>query len=152
VIRAVFLDAGPLGLLTQRAGKSPEVDECKRWLVAVARAGVEVAVPEISDYEVRRELVRAGKTHGIARLDVLAARARYVPITTEAMQLAATLWANARNAGAPTAAPAALDADVILAAQALTAGVAVEDIVVATTNVGHLVRFINARIWREITA
>ncbi|AUX48995.1 uncharacterized protein SOCE26_105400 [Sorangium cellulosum] len=43
MIRAVFLDAGPLGLLTQRTGKSPEVDECKRWVVALARAGVEVA-------------------------------------------------------------------------------------------------------------
>jgi predicted nucleic acid-binding protein len=118
----------------------------------VARAGVEVAVPEISDYEVRRELVRAGKTHGVARLDVLAARARYVAITTEAMHLAATLWADARNAGAPTAAPAALDADVILAAQALTAGIAAKEVVVATTNVGHLSRFVNAQIWRDITA
>jgi hypothetical protein len=117
----------------------------------MARAGVEVAVPEISDYEVRRELVRAAKTHGVARLDVLAARARYVAITTKAMHLAATLWANVRNADAPTAASAALDADVILAAQALTAGVAAEDVVIATTNVGHLSRFMNARIWRAIT-
>lgn len=94
MIRDVFLDAGPLGLLTQRAGKSSEVDECKRWLVALARAGVEVAVPEICDYEVRRELLRAGKLHGVARLDVLVSKARYVALTTEAMRLAATFWAD----------------------------------------------------------
>jgi hypothetical protein len=40
--------------------------------------------------------------------------------------------------------------DVILVAQALSLSVPTDDIVVATTNVGHLSRFLDARRWTEI--
>jgi len=62
------------------------------------------------------------------------------------MRRAAELWAQARNRGTPTAPPEALDADVILAAQAERAGA-----IVATENVGHLARYVTARHWRDIT-
>jgi len=45
----------------------------------------------------------------------------------------------------PTADPKELDADVILAAQALESGG-----IVATENVGHLGRYVTAKSWREI--
>jgi len=77
------------------------------------------SVPEIADYEVRRELIRAGQTRGVQRLDLLCEGFNYLPLTTEIMRIAAELWATARNAGTPTASDAALDADVILAAQAM---------------------------------
>ena len=63
------------------------------------------------------------------------------------MLRAAELWAQARQQGYPTADPQALDGDVILAAQALTLHG-----IVATDNVGHLARFVDARPWQEITA
>jgi hypothetical protein len=66
------------------------------------------------------------------------------------MRQAAQLWAEARNAGLPTASDAALDGDVILAAQVVTAVHDGHDTVVATTNVKHLKRFVAARLWREI--
>jgi hypothetical protein len=67
------------------------------------------------------------------------------------MRRAAQFWADARNAGLPTAADPALDGDVILAAQvAVSAGD--EDPVIATTNVKHLERFVIARLWRDIGA
>lgn len=56
----------------------------------------------------------------------------------------------------PSADRLALDADVILCAQAVTfphadwqrpAG---EPVVIVTTNVGHLARFADARLWRAI--
>jgi hypothetical protein len=65
---AIVLDAGPLGLLTQRKGV-PEADSCKRWLASQLSEGARVLVPEIADYEVRRELLRANKAAGLARLD-----------------------------------------------------------------------------------
>jgi predicted nucleic acid-binding protein len=105
--------------------------------------GAQVWVPEIADYEVRRELLRADKTRGLARLDLLKNSLGYLPLTTPIMLQAAELWAQARRSGIPTADPKALDCDVILAAQAL----AVQGMV-ATENVGHLPRFVEAKHWR----
>jgi len=146
---AIVLDTTPLGLLTQRTGK-PEGDACRRWLIASLTAGTRVYMPEIADYEVRRELLRANKTAGISRLDTMKRTARYLPITTDAMLLAAALWAQARQGGLPTADPSALDGDVVLAAQALSLGLPPADIVVATANVGHVSRFIAADLWSNI--
>jgi len=61
------------------------------------------------------------------------------------MRQAAEFWAQARKAGRATADDKALDGDVILAAQAHQVGA-----VVATENVGHLSRFVDARNWKEI--
>jgi predicted nucleic acid-binding protein len=58
---AIVLDSGPLAMVTHRGGV-PEVDECKRWLARLLARGTRVIVPEIADYETRRELLRAGKT------------------------------------------------------------------------------------------
>lgn len=71
-----------------------------------------------------------------------------LPVTTAAMRLAAELWARARQQGQPTAADNTIDCDVILAAQALTLGS--PEIVIATTNIGHLSRFVPAELWQKI--
>lgn len=68
--RIILLDAGPLGLATNPRA-STENQECNLWLQTQLRQGVRVFVPEIADYEVRRELLRAGKSRGLARLDAL---------------------------------------------------------------------------------
>jgi predicted nucleic acid-binding protein len=96
---------------------------------------------------VRRELIRVNSQRGLANLDQLYARLEYLPITTLAMRLAADLWAQARNAGVPTAAAGSLDGDVILAAQATALNVAV---VVATGNPAHLSRFVAAELWSSV--
>ena len=75
---------------------------------------------------------------------------RYIPLTDEALRLAAELWAKARQEGRPTADSKELDIDVILAAQALPFGVAASDVVVATTNVRHLAQFVAAKHWTGI--
>ena len=147
----VFLDAGPLGMATNPRSR-PENEECRLWLARIISRGARVIIPEIADYEVQRELVRAGKTAGISRLDRFKLDFEYLPITTSAMLLAADLWARTRNTGMQTAGDAALDGDVILAAQALTCEVVSSDIVVATTNVGHLARLVPAELWRDITS
>lgn len=69
--RTILLDAGPLGLITN-PNRSPQSLACTQWLQELIAAGVEVIVPEISDYEVRRELLRAQKLNGLKRLDELA--------------------------------------------------------------------------------
>ena len=147
VSRVVLLDAGPLGLATNPR-RSQQGVACAEWIEALVTHGTRVVVPEIADYEVRRELLRANKVRGLQRLDALTKLLEYLPLTTAAMRRAAELWAQARQTGQPTADDKALDGDVILADQALTLGVT--DVVIATTNVGHLSRFAPAALWSEI--
>jgi predicted nucleic acid-binding protein len=148
---AIALDAGPLGLLTHRKD-SQEAEACRKWLAAQIAGGSQIIVPAIADYEVRRELLRAGKSRAIARLDdfLHATPDRYLPPSTEAFQKAAELWAKIRNEGLPTAGQEALDADVLLVAQLLTSKYAAANLVVATTNAKHIARFIDAREWQNI--
>ena len=148
--RTILLDSGPLGLVTNPRG-SEQTDACGRWLLDTVVNGSTIVVPEIADYEVRRELIRTRQTKGIARLDALIAQDRYVEylaITTPAMRKAAEFWAQARQRGRPTAADPALDSDVILAAQAATLDRS--SVIVATTNVRHLSRFVPAELWTAI--
>lgn len=146
----VLLDAGPLGMITNPRS-SPENEACKNWLASVASSGMEVMIPEIADYEVRRELLRAGKEKGIGRLDALKTLLAYAPITTSVMLRAAEFWASARKIGRQSADDTSLDADMILAAQAATLGGDRDEVVIATTNVRHLDLFASAHIWREIS-
>jgi predicted nucleic acid-binding protein len=140
----VVLDTGPVGMITN-PNASAANRECYQWMESLVLQGAKVWVPEIADYEVRRELLRADKVRGIARLDLLKNSIEYLPLTTPIMLKAAELWAQARRSGMPTADPKALDCDVILAAQTL-----VVQGNVASENVGHLSWFVEARHWREI--
>jgi predicted nucleic acid-binding protein len=142
----VVLDAGPLGLLAN-PNQSPQPIACRAWLAQLRAAGRRVVVPEIADYEVRRELIRIRSHSALANLDGFGVRLDYLPLTTDAMRLAAELWAQVRIGGLPTASDAALDGDVILAAQALRLNTPV---VVATGNPGHLIRFVPAELWTNI--
>ena len=118
-----MIDASPLGLVTHPGG-SEEAEACRNWLLDAALDGLTVVVvPEIVNYEARRELIRARRTAGIARLDALIARAHEIEYP-------------------------ALDGEVIVAAQAATLDRA--DVVVATTNVRHLSRFVPAELWSDI--
>lgn len=145
----VLLDSGPVGILTNPKG-SPVTVEFRIWVRSLLLKGYKVKLPEIADYEVRRELLRANKVTGVQRLDDWKERLEYLPITTPVILKAAELWATSRQAGMPTADPKELDGDVILAAQAILAGEGGETVVIATTNVGHLSRFVDAREWTEI--
>jgi predicted nucleic acid-binding protein len=121
------------------------------WVKALQVQGLNIIVPEIVDYELRRELLRSDKLRGIGLLEQFIASHSYVPLTTEAMRKAAEFWAQARKDGKQTADDKALDGDVILAAQVACLGLPLDSIIVATTNPGHISRFVPARRWQEIT-
>jgi hypothetical protein len=150
VSKVVLLDACTLGMISN-PNDSQENVACQQWAVDLSRRGTQVRVPEIADYEVRRELIRANKTVGMAELDRVIQVYAYVPLCTRAMRLAAQFWADARAIlGKATARAARLDADMIVCAQAkiieLDEGV---EVVIATTNIKHMV-FAKADEWQNI--
>ncbi len=149
-MRLVFLDSGPVGLLANPRA-TPLAVRCWQWVNGLTAAGVRVFVPEIADYEVRRKLLHIRSHDSLTRLDALRSTLDYVPITTDVMLRAAELWADTRRVGRPTASPDALDGDCILAAQALLASDPGDVLTVATGNVGHLGRFVDARPWEAVT-
>lgn len=118
--------------------------EVAAWLARLSEVGVDVIVAEIADFEVRRELLRAGKTKSIRRLDIIRGQLTFLPIDSDTILRAAQLWADARRRGRPTADDRELDVDVILAAQAEQVGASV-----ATDNIGHLSQFVDARKWSD---
>lgn len=68
------------------------------------------------------------------------------------MRLASYLWATSRSQGQPTADNKTLDADVIIAAQCqlIQEKHPGQSLIVATTNVKHLSRFVTAKKWQNI--
>jgi hypothetical protein len=152
MIRVVVLDTGPLGIATKRRGV-PDAEACRQWIADGIRHRVSFVVPAIAYYKVCRELERLNHTTAIARLDTFcyALPGRYLVLTDEALRLGCKLWAQACQAGTPTADPKELDGDVLLAAQALTMGIPGSDLIVATTNLGHLRQFVAADLWTNIT-
>lgn len=143
----VLLDTSVLGKL---CALEPDRD-ADIWCAGAMQRGRQFRLPEICDYELRRELKREGLDRSLQALDQLAKMVPYVQLTTEIMRVAADLWAQMRNQHTPTASDDALDGDCILAAQAtlLSRGTA-QDVVVATTNVKHLSLMVDARPWKEI--
>jgi predicted nucleic acid-binding protein len=143
--RAIFLDSGPLGTLLYPKGHKVG-DACRGWLAGRLAAGDRIIVPDIIDHEIRRELIRGKLDAALVNLDafITAQADRYLPLTTSQLRSAAQLWATIRNQGLPTADRHALDIDVILAAQALSLGLPSSLYVIATTNPGHLSRFVPA--------
>jgi predicted nucleic acid-binding protein len=134
--RAMLLDTNPLSQVTH-----PKVNpKVQQWLKSLHKTETVIRVPEIADYELRRELLRQGKQKSIDRLNKLS-QICLIPLTPETMQKAAELWAWVRNQGKPTASNESLDGDVILAAQAIIQLKSFNQVIVVTTNLKHISRF-----------
>jgi predicted nucleic acid-binding protein len=104
-------------------------------------------VSEIADNELRRKLLHIGSRRSLSRLDELGRELEYAPVTTADWRAAARLWAIARSTGRGSSAPERLEADALIAAQALSHGA-----VVVTPNARHFAGIVEARHWREISA
>jgi hypothetical protein len=145
----VLLDSGPLGLLTN-PNLTRQVVACRQWAARLKAAGHRIIVPEIIDYELRRELLRTGATVSVAPLDALPGQFEYAALDTATMRRAADLWAQARQSGEPTAGDKNIDIDMILIAQAEAP--AAPNTVIATTNLRHFRQFFPADLWTNITS
>lgn len=91
--KIILLDSTPVGLITNPKS-TPLSTECQQWFYSLFDRGYSVVLPEIIDYEVRRELLRV---NSICRLDLLKSEIIYLPIATEVMLKSAQLWAQVRQ-------------------------------------------------------
>jgi predicted nucleic acid-binding protein len=139
--KPIMLDTGPLGKIGHPQANPEIVD----WLRRALQSGCQIIVPEISDYELRRNLLLENKEPSIRKLDELKEKLSYSPITTPVMLQAARYWADCRQRGRPSCGDEALDGDVILAAQAAAAHA-----VVATENTKHIGDLVEAKHWKEL--
>ncbi len=134
--RVILLDTHPLSKVTH-----PKIDpKVQQWLKSLRENKTVIRVPEIADYELRRELLRQEKQKSIDRLNKFS-QICLIPLTPETMRKAAELWAWVRNQGKPTASNDSLDGDVILASQAILQLKSFDQVIVMTTNLKHISRF-----------
>ena len=70
---------------------TPTALACNQWANDLLASNTRIIVPAIADYEVRREMIRAGKIIALHRLDVVRASLDFDPITQAAFDRAADL-------------------------------------------------------------
>lgn len=148
----IILDSFPASCAGRLIGNPESISgQCRQWVDDCENAGHALMVPAIVYYECLRELELRKATGQIVRLkNYCLDPERFIPLATAHLERAAKMWAYVRSVGQTTADPHALDADVILAAQALSLGVPKSNFVIATTNPGHLSRFVPAQLWSDI--
>lgn len=144
----LILDTGVLSLVIHPTADQ-ESKECNDWFINSISQGLTITSSEMSDYELRRELIRGRKTKSLRKLNDLTSRIGCIPINTSMMKKAAELWAFARQTGQATAHDKELDADVILSAQAIILGFKGKSPVIVTTNVKHIARYTPALHWKQ---
>ena len=110
----LLLDTGILGQLCHPAKEASR--PVTTWLAGLLSAddpGLQIILPEICDYELRRKLhhlvaKKQADQRSLQRLDDLGRLIDYLPIDTDTLRKAAELWSEARLRGHPTAAEPAL--------------------------------------------
>ncbi|MBD1912873.1 MULTISPECIES: nucleic acid-binding protein [unclassified Leptolyngbya] len=138
---------------------SPKTKECKQWFEARQDESFLFGIPEICDYECRREYFQNRSIVSIQRLDKLTQRTDrlvYWRLTTGIVHKAAQLWGEARNKGIVLADKKSLDGDVLLIATAINIVEETEEkVIIATTDESDLSNFNNRRLvslsWEKIT-
>jgi len=151
----ILLDSGVIGNICN-PNPSQMRQQLDNWLFGSIARGAYIASSTICDFEVRRSLklseIQGTTITGTPYLDNLNNLIDFIPVDLEITRLAADLWALARRNGIPTAANERLDADLIISAtcQSLAQNHPGRAVIVATTNVKHLSRFVTAATWQEI--
>ncbi len=75
--KVILLDSTPVGLITNPKA-TPLALQCQQWFLSLLQKGYQVILPEIIDYAIRRELLRANKISGIKKLDQLKSEIKYL--------------------------------------------------------------------------
>jgi hypothetical protein len=77
--KIILLDSTPVGLITNPK-KNEQAEKCQLWFDQHIYEDDTFILPEIVDYEMRRELLRANKLAGLEKLDRLKSLISYFPM------------------------------------------------------------------------
>ena len=153
----VLIDSTTLGVLTNPANKTEPI-QCASWMKSLVSEGILLAVSAVIEYEHKRELIFTGSSSSLKKLESLGQYIAYAPLEAfsseqKVWQKAAELWAWARKTGQQTSHEHRIDIDVLLAAHSIILAEEMQEhVVIATDNIGHLVRYnVPARRWQDIT-
>ena len=154
----VFLDSNILGLLCNTSDPH-EAKDCIDWFYTQCTRGVSFVTSDVCVYEVRRGLLKAsiGLTKPVSGLSGLAnikadGLIEFSLVSTEVLNLAAEIWANAAADGRTTRDDKNIDVDIIISAhyQVLVDAHPGQRVIVATKNLKHISRFCEAANWQDI--
>jgi predicted nucleic acid-binding protein len=155
----ILLDSNILGLICNDNNSFDEARQCQQWFYSSFTRGGRLITSDISNYEVMRGLISSsidsGKiVPGIKSLESLKTDGflEFLPVSTEAFDLAADLWARASTSGQTTRDEKDIDFDIIISAQYLLLKDEFpgQEVIVTTTNLKHLSIFCEAAHWRDI--
>jgi hypothetical protein len=154
----VFIDSNTLGLIsnphTNWADKkyNPDAENCQRWFANLLRRSVRFVTSDICNYEIHRGLVSSVKSGKDAPGLETNEDLEFLPVTSDVLELAANLWAEASSLGRQTSDPKNIDVDMIISAQyqMLCDDYPGQRVIVATTNLKHLSIFCEAANWQDI--
>lgn len=155
----VFIDTNILGLISNENTSFDEAQQCKKWFSVLLIRSVRVVTSDLCNYEEMRGLLSSSilkkeVAPGIKSLESLKADGflEFLPVSTEALDLAAKLWARASTSGQTTRDEKDIDIDIIISAQyqLLKDEFPGQQVIVATTNLKHLSIFCEAAHWRDI--
>lgn len=151
----VYLDTGVVLLLLSPGKRHKEVNQqCVNWYLALLDRGHDIFIPDVVYHEAERGYLITRRKHPhTKKLQALKALvstggARRLSITSRAIDHASILWAYLRLNGIKVS-ENSFDADVMIAAQIRQHRVR-DHQVIATTNVRHLERMVNASSWQDI--
>lgn len=146
------MDSGPLNEIIK---PQPSTDVI-RWLRFIDKNRIAVRVPEIIDYELRREIVlqylvgKNDSSKSINRLNKYRKTERFIPINPSVtLTDACEIWAELRYIGQGTSDVKNIDVDVILAAQALSMKKDFDEVIIVTGNLSDICRFcyLDIKVW-----
>lgn len=133
----ILLDTGVLGKICHKKIS----DNVIKVLNYLQQQKIGLRVPEICDYELRRNLLLENLDKSIRKLNKFRRTARLLFFDTNTMIIASEIWADIRKQGNPTENKDSLDGDVILAAQAYQLKAYYAEVIILTTNPKDIAKF-----------
>lgn len=152
----ILIDSGVLGILSN-PNESATTIKCEEWLYNKIVKGCTILTSQICKYEVKRSLLlcqeqKPSQVSGIQKLAELENLIDFIDVKPPDIETACQLWVQSIVEGIQVAPMMDVNFDIIICAQfkRLELENPGREIVIATTNLRHLQRFVKADLWENL--